>query len=516
MSFLRKISNQTVAQATIILALGTLGTKLLGFLREVVIAALFGATKLTDAFLVALILPINLGNLISNTILVGFIPIFSKKLKEDENEALKFASAFFTSLFLTFLNLVIILFLLAGPLASILAPGFTPQLQLLTAKLIRIMVPSLPLLALIGLLTGIIQSYKHFIIPTLATLTQNLTVIIIALLFTSQLGIFSLAWGILLGSLLNFLLIYTYITNHKFIRFQRGYGEEIKKAYFLILPVFIGSSAGYINLIIDRIIASSLSEGSIAALGFSIRIMELPLAIMAYSFIAAAYPTIASQTTKWNKETVKDSLMKNLRFLWFITIPISIFYIFFRTPITQLIYERGAFSSIATFNTASSLMYYSIGLFAYAGAALVTRTFYALLDTKTPLFIGINMVVLNAFLDLGLSKIMGHNGIALATSIVGILNLLSLLLILNFKFQLDLPGKYIIQNWIKLVSLATVLCGSFFILYLRLTYTLSQGWIYLLISTFFFVSLLYLQLSKFLGFGREARYFLSDLFKTIH
>ncbi len=178
----------------------------------------------------------------------------------------------------------------------------------------------------------------------------------------------------------------------------------------LIVPIIIGSAAGQLNLIVDRILASGLIEGSIAALHFATRVMQLPLGIFAAG--VALYPTLSQQVAKGELNNLRATLSLGLRITWFIIIPISVGMIVMHEPIIRLLFERGAFDPTATQLTAIALLYYSLGIFAHAGLGVIVRVYFSMQDTITPVKVGVIAIVINIILNLILVQFMAHAGLA--------------------------------------------------------------------------------------------------------
>ncbi|GAJ04960.1 unnamed protein product, partial [marine sediment metagenome] len=209
--------------------------------------------------------------------------------------------------------------------------------------------------------------------------------------------------------------------------------------------------------VVDRTIASTLIDGSISALYYSNRLVQFPLGAFGIAISIAIFPTLAKQTASNNITEFKKSLLFGLRMLLFITIPSAVGLIVLKDSLIRLIYEHGIFSRAATNMTASALFYYSIGLFAYACVRLITMSFYALKDTKTPVKIGIYIVFINIALDLILIRYLAHSGLALATSVAAILNLIILLKVLQNKIG-DMELKSQISFLIKII-LSSIFLG---------------------------------------------------------
>jgi putative peptidoglycan lipid II flippase len=326
-----------------------------------------------------------------------------------------------------------------------------------------------------------LNSYNHFLVPALAPAMLNISVIVFALTLSYKYGIFAIAWGVILGgvgqALIQAPVLIRKKTKYSFVVDFNDPGT--KQLLKLLVPAMIGLAITQINVIVDRTIASTLIDGSISALYYSNRLVQFPLGAFGIAISIAIFPTLSKQVAKNNITEFKKSLLFGLKILLFITIPSAVGLIVLKDSLIRLIYEHGIFSKVATNMTASALLYYSVGLFAYACVRLITMSFYALKDTKTPVKIGIYIVFLNIALDLILVRFLAHSGLALATSLAAILNLIILLKALQDKIgNLELKSQvlFLIKIIISSIFLGIicVLVSNYFGKVLDLNYKYNQ------------------------------------------
>jgi putative peptidoglycan lipid II flippase len=311
---------------------------------------------------------------------------------------------------------VVILGIWGAPfLINIIAIGFKSNMYKyqLAINLTRIIFPYIGFVAVAALFMGILNSYDHFLVPALSPVMLNISVIVFALTLSYKYGIFAIAWGVILGGIGQALIQAPVLIRKKIkYSFVVDFNDPgTKQLLKLLVPVMIGLAITQINVIVDRTIASTLIDGSISAL------------------------------------------------LLFITVPSAVGLIVLKDSLIRLIYEHGIFSRAATNMTASALLYYSIGLFAYACVRLITMSFYALKDTKTPVKIGIYIVFINIALDLILIRYLAHSGLALATSVAAILNLIILLKVLQNKIgdmELKSQAPFLIKIIISSIFLGII------------------------------------------------------------
>ncbi|MCK4309339.1 MAG: murein biosynthesis integral membrane protein MurJ, partial [Candidatus Atribacteria bacterium] len=368
----------------------------------------------------------------------AFIPIFTEYLTNHDRKKAEYFANNILNILILILIIVVALGIWAAPLLiNVIAIGFKSDIYKyeLAVNLTRTMFPYIGFVAVAALFMGILNSYNHFLVPALAPAMLNIFIIIFAFTLSFKFGIFSLAFGVILGGIGQALIqVPVLIKNkikYKFVIDLNDAG--VKKIFKLLLPVMLGLAITQINVVVDRAIASTLIDGSISALYYANRLVQFPLGAFGIAISIAIFPTLSKYAAKNNIAELKKSLLFGLRMLIFITVPSAVGLMVLKGPLIRLIYEHGIFSGIATTMTANALLYYSIGLFAYASIRLITMAFYALKDTKTPVKIGIYIVFLNITLDLILVRYLAHSGLALATSLAAIINMIILLIFLQNK-----------------------------------------------------------------------------------
>jgi putative peptidoglycan lipid II flippase len=450
-----------MGQAAFLLVAGAVLSRIFGFIRETAIAYQFGATAQTDAFLVASIIPIALSGLVAGAVAVVFIPIFTEyRMQKNEREAWAIASAVIN---LTTLGLSVacVLFMLAAPvLVPLLAPGLAPDTKLLAVRLSMLLAPALIFTGLAGLASAILNAYRHFTYPAFAGLLYNFGMIGGALLLGGLMGIAGLAVGVVAGAAAHLLVLTIPLASQKscYRLTLNGLSHPgVKKIGLLVLPFIIASAGSQVNLLVDRILASGLAEGSISALNFAVRVMQLPLGIFAGAAATAAYPFLAEQAVDRGADDLRRIFSEGLRLLWFIVFPLSFGLIVLSEPIVRLLFERGEFDALATRMTAVALVYYSLGIFAHAASILLMRVYFALQDTTTPVKLGLWAVALNVVLNLVLVRHLAHGGLALATSIAAMVNCFLLAYYLRSRLG-HLDGWRILRSAAK-VAVSSAIMG---------------------------------------------------------
>ena len=456
-----------MAQAAILLTIISTISKPLGLLREMVIADRFGATALTDAFVVSQNLPTIFGGLIAAALISALIPVFIRtKEQKGELQAWMLASRVFTLLSVVLLLSCLLLYLFAAPVVNFMTPGLEQYRFELTVYLTRFMIPLVFFGTLLGLFTAILNAYQHFLLPAAATLLNNVFMIGAVLLLASRLSIASLIIGSLGAILVQFFLVSGALLRRKlYLRFNfRWRDPDSARVFKILIPIVIGGSAGVINMIVDRTVASFLPISSISALNYAAKLMGIPQAMFIGNLATAVYPTLSLHVARNEWDAFRQKLGKGLYALWYIILPSTAGLAFLAQPLIGAVYQHGAFTAEATSLTAVTLLYYALGLFAHAGNSLLSNAFVSLGDTFTPMMLGFLAVGVNVNLNLALGYPLGAPGLALATSGAAMVNFLLMLYFLERRIGTGIMRGY----WwgvIKSLAASLLMGGACFLLW---------------------------------------------------
>jgi putative peptidoglycan lipid II flippase len=423
--------NFRVTKAAGIVGAATLLSRILGFVRDVVIAGFFGASLSSDAFFVAFRIPNLLRRLFAEgSLSIAFIPVFSEYLANSgKNEAFQLARSAVRLLSVLLAVVAVGGICLAPVIVRVIAPGFTaePEKLALTITLTRIMFPYIFFIGLVALFMGILNVLGHFAAPAMAPVFLNIAMIgsvfLIAPLMIHPIS--GLAIGVLIGGLLQLLLQIPFLIKKGFFFWQKtkGLHPGLKRIGRLMLPAIFGAAVYQINILLGTLLASLLPEGSVSYLYYADRLVQFPLGIFAIAAATAILPSLSRQAAANDYEALKDTFIYAMRLVLFITIPSMVGLIVLRDPIVTLLFKRGAFDAETTKRTAEALAYYGVGLWAFSAVRIVVSTFYALQDTKTPVKMATVSIFTNILLGIILMGPMLHSGLALATSLSSMLNL---------------------------------------------------------------------------------------------
>ncbi len=456
-----------IARSVKNVSLSTLLSRVLGYIRDMLIASEFGSGMVADAFYVAYRIPNLLRRLLGEGALSSsFIPVFTDYLtNKTEKEARELVNILTTILFILLSGLTLIGIALTPFIVKIIAVGFrdNPQKLSLTITLTRIMFPFMLFIGLAALALGILNSLRKFTIPALAPCILNISQIFFVLAVCPLLGVpvKGLAIGVLIGGLGQLFFQVPAIVKSGFrFRFKLLLNHPgIRKIGVLILPAIIGLSVHQINAFVDTMCASVLKEGSVTALYYANRLMQFPLALFGIAIATVAFPSMSKSAAEHDIQALKKTLIFSLRMISFTIIPASVGLMIMGKPIIRLLFERKNFTAAGTDATSWALLFYATGIFAYAGVKVLVNAFYSLKDTKTPVKIAALAMVLNAILNIILMQFLNVGGLALATAISSTVNMSILIFILRNRFG-RLGGRNMLDLLWK-VGLASLIMGIF-------------------------------------------------------
>ncbi len=427
----------------------TMLSRVFGFVRDILIAAVLGAGGTADAFFVAFRFPNLFRRLFAEgAFAAAFVPIFSSILETDgRKKAQAFAEQAFAVLFVI-LAIFVAAMEVAMPWAMwVLAPGFDAvegKMELAT-ELSRIAFPYLLFISLVSLQSGILNSLGRFAAAAAAPVLLNLVLIAAMLGFGDRLETpgHVLSWGVFTAGVVQFLWLVYHCRRADFpLRFRRPrLSENVRLLGRRILPVVFGASLYQINLLIGTILASLVAEGAVSYLYYADRVTQLPLGVVGVAVGTALLPALSRQLAAGDEAAAAHSQNRGLEFALLLTLPAAAALLVIALPIVTVLFERGAFGPIETRATADALMAFATGLPAYVLIRVLAPGFFAREDTKTPVKIAAAALLVNIVLNLIMMRIWGHVGIALASSIAAWVNAAALAVVLKRRGQLEIDAR---------------------------------------------------------------------------
>ena len=433
--------NHKITKAATTLGMGTLLSRISGFLRDMVVAYFFGAGMATDSFFVAFRIPNLWRKLVGEgAMTVSFIPVYTEYLTlRTEKELQEVTHIAYTLAGLLLFVLTGLGILFSPVLIRIFAFAWSPTSEKfqLAVTLNRVMFPYLFFVGLFALSMGILNSFRHFFAPAFATVFLNFSIIasVFFLYDRFQNPVMALAVGVLAGGILQFFFQIPFLIRKKIgFRFDFNFRHPaIKQIGLLMIPGMIGTAVYQLNLLVDTVFATALPDGSVSYLYYADRLLEFPLGIFVIAIGTAALPSFSMLVSQGKIEEFKRTVSFAFRLGSFICIPAMVGLIALKTPIFNLLLQRGRFDYFATEMTARALLCYSIGLWAIGGVRVLAPAFYSLQDTWTPFKIGLVCLGANVILNAILMHPLKHAGLALATSLSAMLNLFLLYRELDHK-----------------------------------------------------------------------------------
>lgn len=446
-------------------------SRALGLVREIAISYQFGTSAQLDAYIAAFRVPDLLFNLVAGGALASaFIPPFSKLLTDgDLRGGWRLASQVINLVFVITAALCFLAALFAEPIVRVsVGVGFTPAQQALTASLMRLMLLTPAVFAVSGIVMGILNAQNEFALPAAAPAVYNLSIIAGALVLAPRIGIYGLAIGVVAGAFLHLAIQVPWLVRRR-MQYTARLGIDdpgVREVVRLVIPRTIGIAAVQLNFLVNTILASTLVAGSLAALNYAFLLILLPIGVIAQSIATVLFPLFSRLFAVHDLDGLRRAFSTGFRVTLFLTVPATVGLILLARPIIEILLQRGAFTAESTDMTQAALVLFAVGLFAHAGLETITRAFYAMHDTGTPVKISIASVVLNIVLSLLLIGPLKQGGLALANSIATILEMFVLLYLLRPRLQ-GIDGHTLARSAVKMAVGAAVMAAT--ILLYRLT-----------------------------------------------
>jgi putative peptidoglycan lipid II flippase len=434
----RQDENHSVVEAAGMIGVATFSSRILGFIRDMVLARLFGATPAADAFFVAYRIPNLLRELFAEgSMSSAFIPVFTEyQTLRSKRDAWELASAVFTTLLTVVTGITIIGIVAASGIVWLLAPGFhdDPVKLGMTTLLTRIMFPYLIFISLAALAMGILNSLRAFAAPAFSPVFFNIFIIGCAYFLSPTLPepILGVAIGVVAGGAAQFAMQLPGLKLRGMLfgfRFEPGHAG-VRRIGWLMVPSLLGLSVTQINITVSTVLSSFFAGGP-TYLFYGMRLIQFPLGIFGVALATAILPTLSSQAARQALDELRTTLGFGLRMILFIILPAMLGLILLREPIVHLFFEHGSFTHDDTVATATAVLCYAVGLWAFAGVRIIVSAFYSLQDTKTPAMTAAVAVGANVVLSLIFMRPLGVAGLALATAVAAMLNGAILVAVLN-------------------------------------------------------------------------------------
>lgn len=423
----------------------TLISRILGLVRDSVVAYFFGTKAAADAFYVAFRIPNLLRRLLAEgSLTMAFVPVFTEYLKQSREEGRKVADIVFTYLSMLLALITIIGVIFAPQIVKVIAYGFDASTYkyTLTVYLTRIMFPYIFLVSLMAFAMGVLNTLKIFGAPAASPILLNLGIIagaaVLSRFFAEPTA--GLAVGVIIGGVAQLALQVPWLSREGMIpRLNFDWRHPaLKRIGLIMLPSIYGGAVYQINVLVITLLASFLPHGSVSYLWYADRVNEFPLGLFAVAVATATLPTLSDHAAENDHQAFKDTLNYSLRIAWTESIPAMAGIILLAEPIVRLLFQRGEFTSASTIGTVSALRAFAVGIPFITGVRNIVPAFYAMKDPKTPVLSATVALTANAVLSLILMKPLLHTGLALSMAIASGANFFMLIYI--FRKRMGLMG----------------------------------------------------------------------------
>jgi len=404
---------------SIVIALGSALSMALGFGRDILMGAIFGASSEMDAYLVGFLIPDMIyGLMITGVLAVAFVPFVVECLVQNPQEAKKLGYTILSVVVIALGIIVIIGEITARWLVLLIAPSFDPSTHELATSLMRIALFSLMPLGISGVVAAILYAYNDFVATSLARPAFNIVVIVALVMAGMKFGIEGLAIGTVLAALIQ-LLVQVPALLHRLgkpkVRLELHQCYLVKMGS-LLWPMMVGTIVAQGNVVVERILASGLTPGSISALNYAFRILSIPGVVLGGAIATSLFPVLSEEAATREAQLLSRDLSRSLEVLAFMLVPCAIFLLTLSRPIVSLFLQRGAFGIRASEMTATALAFYSLGLVPMGINLILSRVFYAFRDAITPMIVTMVYLLINIAVNVGAVAPLQHRGLALGYS----------------------------------------------------------------------------------------------------
>ncbi len=460
-----------LARSAGVIGLATMTSRVLGLVREQVLAYYFGAGDAMDAFRVAFRVPNLLRDLFAEGAMsAAFVPTFTTYLSRDgRDRAWRLGNSVLNGLLLVTLALVVVGLIGAPALVRLFAADFAavPGKLELTITLARIVVPFLTLVALAAAMMGMLNALGYFFLPALSPATFNVASVLVVVLLVPlapSLGldpIVIVAAGTLVGGLAQVAIQWPPLAREGFRYTPRldVHDEGLRRVLLLMGPGTVGLAATQINVFVNTVLATGEGTGAVSWLDYAFRLMYLPIGLFGVSVASASTPAISRLVAAGQRDTVRTTIAHAISLMMLLNVPATLGLIVLATPIVRVIFEHGSFTAADTDATASALRYYALGLLGYSVVRIVSPAFYALERSRVPVMVSGASVLVNVALNLALVSVMGYRGLALGTALTALLNATAQFVLLRRELA-GIDGPTIAASFVRIAAASLVMAAA--------------------------------------------------------
>ena len=485
MNSLPSSANRQIARAASTVMAAFVLSNLVGLVRQILVSREFGTQDVIHAYNAASTFPDILFSLIAGGALASaFVPTVTDFLAKGERRNAWYLTSAIANIILLVLSVFCLLSTFLAPqiVSHILAPEFSPQQQALTTDLLRILLIAPTIFGLSGLFMGMLNAHRVFLWPALAPSMYWLGMIFGVIFLSPSMGIYGLAWGAVIGACLHLGVQIPSLVKLPGRQYFSSLGlhfSAVREVGRLMGPRLLGVAAVQINFLVNTVLATGQPVGSLTSIKYAWAIMTMPQVVIAQAIAIAALPTFSAQVSRGEVSQMRSSLAATLRGILLLSLPASLGLVLLRVPIISMLFERGEFDAQSTHLVAWALLWYGVGLLGHSVVEILSRAFYALHNTLTPVLVGVAAMSLNVIFSIGFSNLftrMGwapHGGLALANSLATTLEMLALLFLMSRKLTGINWGEIMPALWQTAVATLGMSVGLWF--WLQLTQD-QPGW----------------------------------------
>ena len=433
-------TRRSVTWAAALLAVATLASKFLGMYRDRLLSGTFGAGAELDAYYAAFRAPdFMFGLFVAGAISAGFIPVFTRYVVRDGDGRMGGASSLFASRVIAIMGVILAGISVIGAATAqwfvpLYTSGFAPEHQQTAVLLTRLMFISPFFLGISAVLSGVLQTYKRFLVYSFAPIVYNLGIVCGILFLADSMGIFGVVIGVVAGSFLHMAIQLVSVLRLGF-RFSFVFGvrdEGVREMGRMMVPRTASLALEQINLVILTGIASTLGVGSIAVFNLALNLQSLPVGVLGVSFAVASFPFIAELVERGDRDGAKREFSHIVRLVMFLVIPATVAFVLLRAQIVRVVLGTGNFDWANTVDTADALALFSVSMFAQALLPFIIKTFFAFRNVRLPLMVAASSIVFERLLAWKLVGLgMGTSGLVLAYSVSAALRIVLLWVLLR-------------------------------------------------------------------------------------
>ncbi len=475
-----------LAWAAVIVASATAISRIVGMGREVLTAGFYGVNPDLNTFVSVSVVPNLIRQLFADAaISAAFVPVFTALLaKGDEVRARRLAASLLGFMCVVVGLVCVVLILAATPVVRLVYPELTSTSHTmeLAAHLLQILMPTVLVLAVAGVFTGVLYSLERFTMPAVVSIVWNIVIIAFMVVWHGAWGVYAIAWGTLAGTVVELILLALSVrAAGEPLRINFHFRDPfLRKVLLLMVPITITLGILNFNALIDTFFAQFVSDHAAAEIGYSFRLYQLPQGIFAVTIGTVLFPSLSRFAAQRNTEGFRETLSTGIRQMVFVSLPFLAWFLILPGPIIRLVYQRGQFGPAATAEVAGALAAFSLGLMFANVNIMFNRGFQSMQRPWLPLYVGLVNLGLNALLDWVLLGPLGVKGITLSTSLVSIFNTIVLVWLIRRQVG-RIDGRHIVSAGLKALACTGVLAAVSFGVWRALEGVAAGGFVRLLL-----------------------------------